>query len=142
MADPFVHLHVHTEYSTLDGATRIGDALAQAKKQGAPALAITDHGVLYGAIDFYQQAKKKGIKPIIGCEVYMAPGAHTERKATSGRDAAFHLTLLAQSNAGYQNLVKLVSLAHLDGMYYKPRIDKRLLAQYAQGLIGLSGCLK
>jgi DNA polymerase-3 subunit alpha len=107
-----------------------------------PALAMTDHGVLYGAIDFFQTAKKIGIKPIIGCEVYIAPGSHKDRKATSGRDAAYHLTLLASSNAGYQNLVKLVSLAHLDGMYYKPRIDKELLATYKEGLIGLSGCLK
>ena len=140
--DSFVHLHVHTEFSTLDGAVRIDDALKQAKGYGMPALAMTDHGVLYGAIEFFQAAKKKGIKPIVGCEVYMAPGAHTERKANSARDAAFHLTLLAQNNAGYQNLIKLVSLAHLDGMYYKPRIDKELLARYSGGLIGLSGCLK
>jgi DNA polymerase-3 subunit alpha len=142
MSDSFVHLHLHTEYSTLDGANRINDVLKRAKKYGMPAIAMTDHGVLYGAIDFFQQAKKVGIKPIIGCEVYMAPGLHTDRKATSGRDAAYHLTLLAADNTGYQNLVKLVSLAHLDGMYYKPRIDKELLATYRSGLIGLSGCLK
>ena len=114
-ADSFVHLHVHTEYSTLDGAVRIADALKQARNYGMPALAMTDHGVLYGAIEFYQQAKAAGIKPIIGCEVYMAPGEHTERKATNGRDAAYHMTLLAANDAGYRNLVKLVSLAHLDG---------------------------
>ncbi len=107
-----------------------------------PALAMTDHGVLYGAIEFFQEAKKQGVKPIIGCEVYMAPGSHTDRTATNGRDAAHHFTLLARDDAGYHNLLKLVSTAHLDGKHYKPRIDKELLAGHAAGLIGLSGCLK
>src|SRR4051812_33503921 len=142
MSDSFVHLHVHTEYSTLDGAVRIAELMKKAKEYKMPAVGMTDHGVLYGAIEFYQQAKKAGINPIVGCEVYMAPGSHKEKKASSGRDAASHLTLLATSRKGYRNLVKLVSIAHLDGMYYKPRIDKELLAQHAKGLIGLSGCLK
>src|SRR6478752_2900128 len=141
-SDSFVHLHVHTEYSTLDGAVRIADLMKKAKQFGMPAVGMTDHGVLYGAIEFYQEAKKAGINPIVGCEVYMAPGKHTEKKATSGRDASSHMTLLATSRVGYHNLVKLVSIAHLDGMYYKPRIDKDLLAQYKEGIIGPSGCLK
>ena len=141
-ADSFVHLHFHTEYSTLDGAVRIPAAVKKAKALGMPALAITDHGVMFGAVEFYQECMQAGIKPIIGCEVYVAPGSHTEKKANSQREASYHFTLLAQNDAGYRNLVKLVSLAHLDGMYYKPRIDKELLAQHSAGLIGLSGCLK
>ncbi len=127
-ADSFVHLHLHTEYSTLDGAVRIAEVVKKARDYGMPALAMTDHGVLHGAIEFFQEAKKAGVKPIIGCEVYVAPGSHTDRKATNGRDAAYHFTLLARDDAGYHNLLKLVSTAHLDGMYYKPRIDKELLA--------------
>ncbi|MHA3770204.1 DNA polymerase III subunit alpha [Verrucomicrobiota bacterium sgz303538] len=142
MSDSFVHLHVHTEYSTLDGAVRIEELMKKAKEFKMPAVGMTDHGVLYGAIEFYEAAKKAGINPIVGCEVYMAPGSHKEKKATSGRDAASHLTLLATSRKGYHNLVKLVSIAHLDGMYYKPRIDKELLAEYREDIIALSGCLK
>jgi DNA polymerase III subunit alpha len=141
-ADSFVHLHFHTEYSTLDGAVRVSDAAKKAKQLGMPALAITDHGVMYGAIEFYEECQKAGIKPIIGCEVYMAPGSHKEKKAASQRESNFHFTLLASNEQGYRNLVKLVSIAHLDGMYYKPRIDKELLSEYSAGLIGLSGCLK
>jgi DNA polymerase-3 subunit alpha len=141
-ADSFVHLHFHTEYSTLDGAVRIGAAMEKARELKMPALAITDHGNMFGAIEFYQEAEKTGIKPIIGCEVYMAPESHLKKSANSQRESAYHLTLLAQNEQGYRNLVKLVSIAHLDGMYYKPRIDKELLAQHAAGLIGLSGCLK
>jgi len=141
-SDSFVHLHLHTEYSLLDGAVRIPDLMKKAKEFGMPAVAITDHGVMYGAVEFYQEAEKAGIKPIIGCEVYMAPGKMTEKQATSGRDAAYHFTLLAKDADGYANLVKLVSMAHLEGMYYKPRIDKEVLARHAKGLIGLSGCLK
>ncbi len=140
--DSFVHLHVHTEFSLLDGAVRIDQLMRQAVAFGMPAVAITDHGNLYGAIDFYQAALKAGIKPIIGCEAYMAPGAMTDRNASSGRDAAYHFTLLATDEVGYHNLVKLISLAHLEGHYYKPRIDKALLAKHSKGLIGLSGCLK
>jgi len=141
-ADSFVHLHLHTEYSTLDGAVRIPALMKKAKEFGMSAVAMTDHGNMFGAIEFYQEAMKQGIKPIIGCEIYMAPGKLTERNATSGRDAAYHFTLLAKDETGYRNLVKLVSIAHLDGMYYKPRIDKEVLAKYSQGLIGMSGCLK
>ncbi len=144
-ADPqnsFVHLHVHTQYSLLDGAVRIKDVVKKALACGMPAIAMTDHGNLFGAIEFYQAAKKAGIKPIIGCEVYVAPGSMRERKANSARDAANHFTLLCKDATGYANLVKLVTAAHLDGLYYKPRIDKELLAQHSAGLIGLSGCLK
>ncbi len=138
----FVHLHLHTDYSMLDGAVRIKQLMKKAVDFDMPAVAMTDHGVLYGAIEFYQAARESGIKPIIGCEVYMAPGSMHDRKSTSGRDAASHFTLLAKDSVGYHNLVKLVSLAHLEGYYYKPRIDKDLLAKHSQGLIGLSGCLK
>jgi DNA polymerase-3 subunit alpha len=138
----FVHLHLHTEYSLLDGAIRVKDLMKKVSALGMPAVAMTDHGNMFGAVEFYQEAEKKGIKPIIGCEVYMAPGSMKDRNATSGRDAAYHFTLLAETNEGYRNLVKLVSLAHLDGFYYKPRIDKELLAQHSKGLIGMSACLK
>jgi DNA polymerase III subunit alpha len=142
MSDSFVHLHLHTEYSLLDGAVRIRDLMEKAVKYGMPAVAITDHGNMYGAIEFYVAAEKAGIKPIIGCEVYMAAGSMSDKGASSARDAAFHFTLLAKDAEGYNNLVKLVSAAHLDGFHYKPRIDKQLLAQHSSGLIGLSGCLK
>jgi DNA polymerase-3 subunit alpha len=141
-ADSFVHLHLHTEYSLLDGAVRIPELMQKVKEHGMPAAAITDHGNMFGVIEFYQEAQKAGVKPIIGCEVYMAPASHRDRGATNGRDAAYHFTLLAKDLTGYANLIKLVSIAHLDGMYYKPRIDKELLAQHSAGLIGLSGCLK
>ncbi len=141
-SDSFVHLHLHTEYSLLDGANRVGEVMKKAREYGMPAVAITDHGNLFGAIEFFQKARKTGIKPIIGCEAYMAPAKHTDRSAGNGRDAASHITLLAKDEQGYKNLVKLVSIAHLDGMYYKPRIDKELLSQHGVGLIALSGCLK
>jgi len=138
----FVHLHLHTEYSLLDGACRIDRLVSRAAELAFPALAITDHGVLYGAIDFYQAAKAKGIKPIIGCEVYVAPGSRTERKSSgSGKEVYHHLLLLAQDLEGYHNLVRLVTAAHLEGYYYKPRIDKELLAAHHRGLIAFSGCL-
>ena len=120
----------------------MGAAVKKAAKLGMPGLAITDHGVMFGAVDFYQECKKAGIKPIIGCEVYVAPDSHLKKSATTKQESNYHFTLLAQNEQGYKNLMKLVSLAHLDGFYYKPRIDKELLAQYAGGLIGLSGCLK
>src|SRR5260370_21841241 len=142
MADSFVHLHLHTEYSLLDGAIRIPDLITKAVEYGMPAVAITDHGNMYGAVEFYQVAQKAGIKPIIGCEVYMSPGKRTDRSATSDRDASFHFTLLAKDAVGYGNLVKLVSEAHLTGFHYKPRIDKELLGEHSAGLIGLSACLK
>lgn len=141
MSDSFVHLHLHTEYSLLDGAVRIPDLMKRAKALGMPAVAMTDHGNLFGAIEFYQEAKKAGIKPIIGCEVYLAPGPMSERKDVPGRKRSSHLTLLAADNDGYANLVKLVTKAHLDGVYSKPRIDKEALAQHARGLLCLSGCI-
>jgi len=140
-SDSFVHLHLHTEYSFLDGAVRMKELMKKAKEFGMPAVAITDHGNLHGAIEFYQAATNAGIKPIIGCEAYMAPGTMKDRP-TNQRDAAYHFTLLAKDETGYRNLVKLISTAHLDGFHYKPRIDKELLAKHSTGLIGLSGCLK
>ena len=140
-SDSFVHLHLHTEYSFLDGAVRMKELMKKAKELGMPAVAITDHGNLHGAIEFYQAATNAGIKPIIGCEAYMAPGTIKDRPANQ-RDAAYHFTLLAKDETGYRNLVKMISIAHLDGFHYKPRIDKELLAKHSAGLIGLSGCLK
>src|SRR4051794_14464640 len=138
----FVHLHLHTEYSLLDAACRLDKLVEKAHELKFPAMAMTDHGVLFGAIDFYQAAREKGIKPIIGCEVYVAPGSRLEKKASSGgRDVYHHLVLLAKDEQGYKNLLKLVSSAHLEGYYYKPRIDKEILAQHHEGLIALSGCL-
>jgi DNA polymerase-3 subunit alpha len=141
-AVPFVHLHCHTEYSLLDGAIRTKDLVRKAAEFGMPAVAITDHGNLYGAIEFYQAAERAGVRPIVGCEAYVAPRSLHDRNAASGKDAAFHLTLLAADATGYRNLVKLVTAAHLEGFYYKPRIDKELLASHSRGLIALSGCLK
>ncbi|MBA3832718.1 MAG: DNA polymerase III subunit alpha, partial [Chthoniobacterales bacterium] len=140
-ADSFVHLHLHTEYSLLDGAVRMKQLMEKAAELKMPAVAITDHGNLFGAIDFYQEATAAGIKPIIGVEAYMAPGSIKDRP-NSQRDAAHHFTLLARDEAGYKNLVRLMSTAHLEGMHYKPRIDKELLAKHSEGLIGMSGCLK
>ena len=138
----FVHLHLHTEYSLLDGACRLDRLMARAHALKFPALAITDHGALYGAIDFYLAARNAGIKPILGCEVYVAPGSRWEKKtASGGRDVYHHLVLLAKDEAGYRNLIRLVTAAHLEGYYYKPRIDKELLAQHKEGLIAFSGCL-
>ena len=139
--ETFVHLHVHSEYSLLDGACRIPELAARAAELKMPALALSDHGNLFGAIEFYQECRKAGIKPIIGCEVYLAPGSRFDRKANSAKEASTHLLLLAKNETGYKNLVKLVSTAHLDGMYYKPRIDKEVLAQHADGLVGTSACL-
>jgi len=140
-SDSFVHLHLHTEYSFLDGAVRTKELMKKAVELQMPAVAITDHGNLHGAIEFYQEATKAGIKPIIGCEAYMAPGSIKDRP-NNQRDAAYHFTLLVRDETGYRNLVKLISTAHLDGFHYKPRIDKELLAAHSGGLIGLSGCLK
>src|SRR3974390_2265966 len=138
----FVHLHLHTEYSLLDGACRLDRLMDKAHALKFSSLAITDHGLLYGAIDFFQAAHAKGIKPIIGCEVYVAPGSRFEKKtSTGGRDVYNHLVLLARDEMGYENLIKLATAAHLEGYYYKPRIDKELLAANKQGLIALSGCL-
>ncbi|MFM8458708.1 MAG: PHP domain-containing protein, partial [Chthoniobacterales bacterium] len=143
MAKPqFAHLHLHTEYSMLDGSVRISDLMAKVSELGMPAVAMTDHGVLYGAVEFYKEARKAGVKPVLGCELYVAPGSMRDKKASSGKEAAFHLTVLAENAEGWANLVKLVSAGHLEGFYYKPRVDKELLAQHAKGLICLSGCLK
>jgi len=137
MARSFVHLHTHSEYSLLDGACRTKEMVASAAEFGMPAIALTDHGVLYGALEFYFEAKANGIKPIIGCEMYVAPRGHRDRSA---RDE-HHLTVLAANKAGYRNLLKLVSIGFIDGYYYKPRVDLELLAEHAEGLIVLSGCL-
>ncbi len=142
MSKPFVHLHFHSCYSMLDSACHVEQATEQAAALKMPSLAITDHGVMYGAIDFYKSARAAGVKPIIGCETYVAKESHKERRSEAHGNPHHHLILLATDYRGYQNLSRLVSIAHLDGFYYKPRIDKALLAQHHQGLIGLSACLK
>ncbi len=136
----FVHLHLHTEYSLLDGACRLDKLMERAHALKFPALAITDHGAMHGVIEFYQAARAKGIKPIIGCEVYVAPGSRLERKVSNG-EKYHHLGLLVKDEVGYKNLIKLTTAAHLEGYYYKPRIDKEILAQHSAGLIAMSGCL-
>ena len=136
---PFCHLHFHTCYSLLDSAVKIKEAVQTARDMGMPYLALTDHGVLYGAVEFYNAAHQAGIKPIIGCEVYVARNGIEERSSQRNN---MHLVLLAETQEGYQNLIRLVSLAHLEGMYYRPRIDKELLRKHAKGLIGLSACLR
>lgn len=138
----FTHLHVHTQYSLLDGACLIEKLLDLAVANKLPALAITDHGNMFGTIEFYQQAMERGIKPIIGCEVYIAPDSRFEKSAHGIQEASFHLILLAKDEIGYKNLIKLVSLGYLEGFYYRPRIDKELLKKYSKGLICLSSCLK
>ena len=135
----FTHLHVHTEFSLLDGAARIKDLIEQAKNLNFTSLAMTDHGAMYGAIDFYKAALENNIKPIIGCEVYLAPNSRFNKNEIDGIKY-FHLILLAENNEGYKNLVKLVSAAAMEGFYYKPRIDKELLQKYHKGLIALSAC--
>ena len=140
-SSPFVHLHLHTMYSLLDGAIRIPDLIAKAGEFAMPAVAITDHGNMFGAVDFFQQAKKKGIKPIIGCEVYVAPQGRQVKKSDKEQDNAHHLVLLAMSLKGYRNLCRLVSRGYTEGFYYKPRIDKELLSLYHEDLIALSACL-
>jgi len=137
----FVHLHTHTEYSLLDGACRITELIAQAKKHKMPALAITDHGVMYGVIQFYKEAIRQGVKPIIGCEMYVASQSRFD-KSSQRKETPHHLILLVKNNEGYKNLIKLVTLSYLEGFYYKPRIDKEILKEYSSGLIALSGCLK
>ncbi len=138
----FVHLHVHTQYSLLDGACLIPKLTKLAAEYKMPALAMTDHGNMFGAIEFYSSCIKAGIKPIIGCEVYVAPDSRLEKIIKPNRENAFHLTLLAKDETGYKNLLKLVSIGYLEGFYYKPRIDKEVLAKHSEGLVGLSGCLK
>ena len=137
----FVHLHVHTEYSLLDGSNKIKEYVARVKELGMNSAAITDHGVMYGVIDFYREARKQGIKPILGCEVYVAPNSRFDREITGGEDRYYHLILLAENNQGYANLMKIVSKGFVEGYYYKPRVDKEVLRQYHEGLICLSACL-
>jgi DNA polymerase III subunit alpha len=145
---PFIHLHVHTQYSLLDGAIRFKDLFRTAKEYGMPAVTITDHGNMYGALEFYEAARKAELKPIIGCEVYLAPRSRFDRQTKADpqspgeEDRSYHLVLLARDVTGYQNLMKLVSAGSLEGFYYKPRIDKDILRQHSEGLIGLSSCLK
>ena len=138
----FVHLHCHSEFSLLDGAVRLDELVKKAAGFGMPAVAVTDHGNLHAAVPFYQQAAKNGIKPIIGCEMYVAPGSMTDKGGSSAKDAAFHLTLLATNDEGYRNLVKLSTAGYLEGFYYKPRVDRERLATHSKGIIALSGCLK
>ena len=140
--DNFVHLHSHTQYSLLDGANKIESLIEKAEHYGMPAVAITDHGNMFGAIDFYLKTTEVGIKPIIGCEVYIAPKSRFNKKGSTISEASYHLTLLAQDEKGYHNLMRLSSIGYQEGFYYRPRIDKESLSQYGEGIIGLSGCLK
>ena len=135
----FVHLHCHSHYSLLDGLSKLDPLLERARDLKMPALALTDHGAMYGAIEFYTKAKDMGVKPIIGLEAYIAPRSLHDKEGRSDADY-HHLTLLAQNEAGYQNLIKLTTIAHLEGFYYKPRIDLDVLKKHSEGLIALSGC--
>ena len=137
---PFPHLHVHTEYSLLDGSAKIKELVERVKELGMNSIAITDHGAMYGAIDFYKAAKETGIKPIIGCEVYVANGSRLVKDNKNAYQYT-HLVLLAENSEGYQNLIKLVSYGFIDGFYYKPRIDKELLKKYHKGIIASSACI-
>ena len=137
----FAHLHVHTEYSLLDGSNKIKEYVARVKELGMNSAAITDHGVMYGVIDFYREARKQGINPILGCEVYVAPNSRFDREVTGGDDRYYHLVLLAENNEGYENLTKIVSKGFVEGYYYKPRVDKELLRTCHKGIIALSACL-
>ena len=135
----FVHLHVHSEYSLLDGANRIKDLPVRAKELGMKAIALTDHGVMFGAVNFFKECKKNDIKPIIGCEVYVAPRSRFSKESNLDSEYS-HLILLVKNKTGYQNLIKLVSLSFTEGFYYKPRIDLEILEKYSEGLICLSAC--
>ena len=137
----FTHLHVHTEYSLLDGSSKISELLPRAKELGMDSLAITDHGVMYGVIDFYKKAKEVGVKPILGCEIYVAPGSRFDREQSRGDDRYYHLVLLAENNQGYKNLMKIVTRGFTEGYYYKPRVDYEILERYHEGIIALSACL-
>ena len=138
----FTHLHVHTEYSLLDGSNKIKEYVARVKELGMDSAAITDHGVMYGVIDFYRAAKEAGIKPILGCEIYVAPGSRFDREpGGSGDDRYYHMVLLAENQQGYQNLMKIVSIGFVEGFYYKPRVDVETLERYHEGIIALSACL-
>src|SRR5437763_6984160 len=139
-ARSFVHLHCHSHYSLLDGANRIPELVAHVKANGMNAIALTDHGNLYGAIEFYRECTDAGINPVIGYKAYVAPGKRTEREARRRGDAGYHLTLLAKNRIGFQNLIKMASVAFLEGYHYVPRIDKELLEAHSEGIICLSGC--
>src|ERR1700674_355272 len=154
VGDSFTHLHLHTEFSMLDGAARITDLIAAASADGQPAIGITDHGNMYGVLDFYEECRARGVKPIIGTEAYMAAESRAERPIRRGRmddgggdggdegeKLYYHLTLLAESTAGYRNLLKLSSAAYLEGYYYKPRVDWELLERHHEGIIATTGCL-
>ena len=136
----FTHLHLHTEYSLLDGLNRIPKLVQRIKELGMDSVAITDHGNMYGAIDFYETMRKNGIKPIIGCEVYVAPDGRLKKEKRNAK--RYHLVLLAKNNTGYKNLIKIVSIGFLEGFYYKPRVDYETLKKYHEGIIGLSACLQ
>lgn len=138
MSNKFTHLHVHSHYSLLDGLSKIDPLVRRAKELGMDSLALTDHGVLYGAVEFYKSAKKNGIKPILGVETYVAP---RDRFSKESSEKYYHLVLLAENQAGWKNLIKLVSKAHLEGFYYRPRVDKDLLRAHHEGLIALSACI-
>ena len=137
----FTHLHVHTEYSLLDGSNKIKELIARVKELGMDSVAITDHGVMYGVIDFYKEAQKQGIHPVIGCEVYVAPGSRFDKSGNMSSNRYHHLVLLAENDTGYHNLMKIVSKGFTEGFYYKPRVDKELLKEYHEGIIALSACL-
>ena len=137
----FTHLHVHTEYSLLDGSNKIKEYVSRVKELGMNSAAITDHGVMFGVIDFYRAARAEGINPILGCEVYVAPGSRFDREKSSGDDRYYHLVLLAENNKGYSNLMKIVSRGYTEGYYYKPRVDRSVLEEYHEGIIALSACL-
>ncbi|EQD74699.1 DNA polymerase III alpha subunit, partial [mine drainage metagenome] len=153
MSSSFVHLHTHSEFSMLDGASKLKDLVSAAVKDGQPALGVTDHGNMYGVLDFYKECKKQGINPVIGIEAYMAANSRLERptrkgkvddtggESEGGEKLYYHLTLLAESSQGYKNLIKLSSLAYLEGYYYKPRLDWELLERYHEGVIASTGCL-
>ena len=140
----FTHLHVHSEYSLLDGSAKIKDIISKVKELGMDSVAITDHGVMYGVMDFYKEARNNGIKPIIGCEVYVSIGSRFDKTSQRGKDDSsryYHLILLAENNTGYRNLIKIVSTGFVDGFYYKPRVDYETLTKYHEGIIASSACL-
>ena len=138
----FVHLHVHSHYSLLDGICRVEDLVASVKANRTRALAITDHGNIFGAIEFYNAARAEGVKPIVGCEIYLAPGSRFVKEKVGKADVYYHLVLLAKDLVGYQNLMRIISLAYTEGFYYKPRADKEILSRYSEGLVCLTACLK
>ncbi|MGI6112475.1 MAG: PHP domain-containing protein, partial [Bilifractor sp.] len=137
----FVHLHTHTEYSLLDGSNKIKDYVARVKELGMNAAAITDHGVMYGCIQFYKECLAQGIKPILGCEVYVAPGSRFDKSGSAGDERYYHLILLAENMTGYNNLIRIVSRGFTEGFYYKPRVDLDILEKYHEGIIASSACL-